>query len=487
MSELTANAIGPVQQSPDLSLHSPRGRWLLGVCVLGTSLIAVDGIVVRLALPAIGADLHAGFATLQWVVTAYTWTLASAILLGGAAGDRYGRRRIFLVGVAWFSTASVLCAAAPSAAWLITGRVLQGIGAALLAPASMAVIQASYRQRERARAIGAWVGLSGLAGTAAPFLAGALLNADSWRGVFLINPLLSAPAVVLTLRHMPETRDTAAARQLDLPGALLCLVGLGGLTYAAIATADHDVVSAGVLGPAVIAAAAFTGFWRWERRARQPMLPSSWFGSRQFTAGNAVTFLVYGGINVFLFLSVIELQVVAGFSPLVAGSAFLPSTALTLALSSRSGRVAARIGPRVQVAVGPLVCAQGILLALRVSPGASYGGDVVPAVVVFGLGVAITVPPLNASVLASVSEAHSGLVSGVNNAVACAAGLLAVAGLPAIVGLSGERYTVPGQSLTAFRSALILCAAAMVAGGLLAALTIRNSASPPRRAAWIHT
>src|SRR4051794_36418717 len=180
MSELTVNANGPVQQSPDLSLHSPRGRWLLGVCILGTSLIAVDGIVVRLALPAIGADLHAGFATLQWVVTAYTWTLASAILLGGAAGDRYGRRRIFLVGVAWFSTASLLCAAAPSAAWLITGRVLQGIGAALLAPAGLAVLQASYRPSDRARAIGAWVGLAGLAGKTAPFPAGRVPGARAW-------------------------------------------------------------------------------------------------------------------------------------------------------------------------------------------------------------------------------------------------------------------------------------------------------------------
>jgi hypothetical protein len=213
----------------------------------------------------------------------------------------------------------------------------------------------------------------------------------------------------MTLRHMPETRDTAARRHLDLPGAVLCLIGLGGLTYAAIATADHDIVSGRVLAPAVIAGAAFLGFWSWERRARQPILPPSWFSSRQFTAGNAVTFLVYGAINGFLFLAVIELQVVAGFSALLAGSAFLPSTILTLALSSRSGRVAARIGPRLQLTLGPLVCALGILLALRVTPVASYGSDVVPAVAVFGLGVAITVPPLNESVLASVSEAHSGL------------------------------------------------------------------------------
>jgi hypothetical protein len=294
--------------------------------------------------------------------------------------------------------------------------------------------------------------------------------------VFLIAPLLSGPAVVMTLRHMPETRDTAARRHLDLPGAVLCLIGLGGLTYAAIATADHDIVSGRVLAPAVIAGAAFLGFWRWERRARQPILPPSWFSSRQFTAGNAVTFLVYGAINGFLFLAVIELQVVAGFSALLAGSAFLPSTILTLALSSRSGRVAARIGPRLQLTLGPLVCALGILLALRVTPVASYGSDVVPAVAVFGLGVAITVPPLNESVLASVSEAHSGVASGVNNAVACAAGLLTVAALPAIAGLSGERYTDPGQSLNAFRGAMILCAAIMVAAGLLALLTIRNPA-----------
>jgi EmrB/QacA subfamily drug resistance transporter len=462
--------------SPDLSVASSRGRWLLGVVVLGTSLIAVDGTVVRLALPAIGADLHARFSTLQWIVTAYTWTLASVILLGGAAGDRYGRRRIFLVGVAWFSGASLLCAVAPSAVWLVTGRVLQGIGAALLAPAGLAILQASYRPSERARAIGAWVGLSGLAGTAAPFLAGWLLDAGSWRWVFLISPLLSVPAVVMTLRHMPETRDTTATRHLDLPGALLGLIALGALTYATIAAAGHPLVSPGVLGAAVLSGTAFLGLWIWERRAQQPMLPPSWFRSRQFAATNAVTVLVYGAINGFLFLALIELQVVAGFSALVAGAAFLPSTALTLLLSSRSGRIAARIGPRVPLTVGPLVCAVGILSALRVAPGASYVGTVVPAVAVFGLGLVITIPPLNASVLASVSEAHSGLASGVNNAVACAAGLLTVAALPAVVGLTGERYTHPAQSLPAFRSGLILLAAAMVASGALAVFTVRDVA-----------
>jgi EmrB/QacA subfamily drug resistance transporter len=471
----TDPSVALLQHSPGLSVASPGGRWLLGVVVLGTSLIAVDGTVVRLALPAIGTDLHADFSTLQWIVTAYTWTLASVILLGGAAGDRYGRRRIFLVGVAWFSGASLLCATAPSAGWLVTGRLLQGVGAALLAPASMAVLQASYRPSERGRAIGAWVGLSGLGGTAAPFLAGWLLDAGSWRWVFLISPLLSVPVVVMTLRHMPETRDTGAPRHLDLPGALLGLVALGALTYATMAAAGHPVVSLSVLGAAVLSLGAFLGFWTWERRARQPMLPPSWFRSRQFTATNAVTFLVYGAINGFLFLALIEFQVVAGFSALVAGVAFLPSTALTLLLSSRSGRVAARIGPRLPLTVGPLVCASGILLALRVTPSAGYLGDVVPAVTVFGVGLVLTIPPLNASVLAAVSDEHSGLASGVNNAVACAAGLLTVAALPAIVGLTGERYTDPAQSLPAFRGALVLCAGAMVAGGALAAFTVRNA------------
>ena len=470
----SVDATPPVQRSPDLSLASTPGRWLLGVCVLGSGLIAVDATVVRIALPAIGADLEADFSTSQWVVTAYSWTLASAILLGGAVGDQFGRRRIFLIGVAWFSGASVLCATAPNGLWLVTGRGMQGIGAALLAPASLAVIQASYRQSDRARAVGTWVGLSGLAGAASPFLAGWLLNAGSWRWVFLINPLLSVPVVVLTLRHMPETRDDAAPRQLDLLGALLCLVGLGGATYATIAAAHQHVVAPGVLGPAVLAVAAFLGFWRWEGRARQPMLPPSLFGSRQFTAATAVTFLVYGAINGFLFLVVIELQVVAGFSALVAGSAFLPLTVLTLLLSARSARVSARIGPRVQLTVGPLVCAAGVLLALRFGSAAEYATAVVPAVSVFGLGLAITVAPLNATLLASVSDAHAGLASGVNNAVACAAGLLAVASLPAIAGLSGERFSDPEPAIAPFRIALILCAAAMVAGGVLALLTIRN-------------
>lgn len=463
-----------------MELSSSRGRWILLATVLGSGLASVDATVVNIALPAIGRDLQAPFSALQWTVTGYTLTLASLILLGGAAGDRYGRRRVFLVGVAWFAVASAACALAPTSAWLIAARALQGVGGALLTPASLAIIQATFRLEDRARAVGAWAGLSGIAAGISPFLGGWLLDLGTWRWVFLINPPLAALVVAVVLRHVPETRGEQTPGRLDLVGALLAFIGLGAITYAAIAAGGDSERATLVWLWAAVGLVGLLAFVCWERRAAHPLVPLSMFRSTQFSGANLVTFAVYAALHGFLFLLVIELQVVAGFSPLVAGSALLPLTVLTLLLSERSGKVAQVIGPRLQMTVGPLVCGAGALLTLRLDVHASYLRDVLPALSLFGLGLAIMVAPLTAAALGAVPDTHAGVASGVNNAVARAAGLLAVAALPAIVGLSGIDYTSPDSFLAHYRAAVWICAATFACGSLLAALTISDARLRPR-------
>lgn len=467
---------------PGLRLATGRGRWVLLASVLGSCLTGIDATVVNIALPAIGVDLDAGLAALQWTVTAYTLTLASLILLGGAFGDRYGRRRIFAVGIGAFAVASVLCAVAPTATFLIGARALQGVGGALLVPSSLAILQASFVEEDRARAVGAWAGLSGISTAVAPFLGGWLLAYGSWRWVFLINPPLALVVVAIVVRHVPETRAPLQVGRLDLFGALLAFAALGGVTYAAINAGTAAVGSVLVWGPALVALAAWGAFVRRERRVRNPLLPLGVFSSRQFSAANLVTFVVYACLSGYLFLLVIELQVVAGFSPLLAGAALLPLTALTLLLSEWSGNLARKIGPRLQMTLGPIVCAGGLLWSLRLGAGTRYVADVLPALSVFGLGLAVMVAPLTAAVLSAVPDAQAGIASGINNAVARTAGLLSVALLPAVVGLSGSAYQDPERFLNAFHLALWVCAIGLIGGGLIAAGSISNSTAVGRKA-----
>ena len=455
-----------------MTFTSPQGRWLLLAAILGSGLAGIDATVVNVALPAIGKSFDASFTTLQWTVTAYAFTLAAFILLGGGLGDRLGRRRVFVVGVVWFAVASLLCGIAPSAGVLVAARALQGLGAALLTPGSLAMLQASFVQEDRARAIGAWSGLGGVATAIGPFLGGWLVDVASWRWVFFINVPLAALVVWIASRHVPETLDSAADPHLDPAGAVLGAVALGGISYALIEAGSGGglALPAGIVG--LLAGIAFVVV---ERRVAHPMLPPEVFRSAQFTAANVVTFVVYAAIGVVFFLLVIQLQVVAGYGPVAAGTALLPITAVMLALSSRSGELAARIGPRLQMAAGPLVCAVGLLLLLRIGPGASYAGDVVPAVVVVGLGLATMVAPLTATALASAPDEHAGLASGVNNAVARTGGLVAVAGIPTLAGLDGQVYADPAAFADGFTTAVWVCAGLMVLGGVLAALLIRNT------------
>ncbi len=463
-----------VLEGAGLRYGSARGRWVLLASILGSGLAGIDATVVNVALPAIGKDLQADFSSLQWTITAYTLTLASLILLGGALGDRYGRRRVFVIGVVWFASASLLCGLAPTAPLLIAARALQGVGGALLTPGSLAMIQASFAPQDRARAIGAWSGLGGVATAVGPFVGGWLIQVASWRWVFLINAPLAVVVVLVARRHVPETRDATASGSIDALGAGLGALGLGGVTYAIIEAPVRGVGDPVVVAAALVGLASMVGFVMAESRERHPMLPLSIFSSRQFSAANAVTFLVYGAFGGVLFLLVVQLQVVAGFSPLVAGTALLPVTVIMLLLSARGGQLAQRIGPRLPMTLGPLVCATALVLMLRIGPGASYARDVLPAMVVLGLGLALLVAPLTATVLAAADAQRAGVASGVNNAVARAAGLIAVAALPAVAGLSGDSYTDPVLFNSGFRVALAVAVGLLVVGAAVAAATIRN-------------
>jgi EmrB/QacA subfamily drug resistance transporter len=456
-----------------LRLSSAAGRWTLAATIGGTSVAFLDSTVVNIALPAIGADLSAPLGGLQWIVTGYTLSLAGLILLGGALGDRYGRRQIFLVGVVWFAVASLLCAIAPNIGLLVVARILQGIGGALLTPGSLALIQASFEPADRAAAVGAWSGLSGVASAAGPFLGGWLIGGPGWRWVFLINLPLAAAVIAVTLRYVPESRNDEAAGTFDVAGAVLAASGLAGITYALIAAPDAPALAL-MTGLAGVALAA--GFVAIERRRSNPMLPLSVFRSRQFSAINVVTLVVYAALGGMFFFLTLQLQIVAGFSPLAAGSALIPVTILMLLLSSRAGAVAQRIGPRWPMVVGTVVAAVGVLLLSRVGAGASYLVDVMPGAILFGLGTSAVVAPLTATVLASADAKLAGVASGVNNAVARTAQLLAVAGLPLAVGLSGGDYRDPSLFSTGYQMAMLVCAGLLLGGAALAYATISDHA-----------
>ncbi len=456
-----------------------RPHWVVLAAVLGSGMAMLDATVVNVALPALGEDLDAGIEGLGWTLNGYTLTLASFILLGGSLGDRFGRRRVFVIGTIWFAVASLLCGLAPNVELLVAARALQGVGGALLTPGSLAMIAGLFEGEERGRAIGLWSGLSGLASAVGPFVGGWIIAAAGWRWVFLVNLPIAAAVVWVAQRHVPETRDPQAAKQLDLAGAALGAIGLAGITWALVqaggAGLSTPVALAGAAGVAALACFVLV-----ERRSRHPMLPLGLFASRQFTAANLVTFLVYAALGGIFFVLVMHLQIVAGYSPLVAGSALLPVTALLLVLSGPMGALSERIGPRLPMSLGPMTSAAGALLLVRIGREPSYLVDVLPAATVFGLGLAITVAPLTSAVLAAAPGRFAGIASGVNNAVARAASLLAVAVLPLLAGLRGEEYRRPEAFAAGFRIAALVCAGLLAGGGLFAALTIRRTPATGR-------
>lgn len=462
-------------------LATPRGRALLAATALGSGMAFLDSTVVNVALPTIGRELDASLAALQWTVNAYTLTLAALILLGGSLGDRLGRRRIYLVGVVWFTAASVLCALAPTAEVLIAARALQGIGGALLTPGALAILQTTMHPDDRPRAIGAWAGLTGVSGVLGPLLGGWLLEYD-WRWVFAINVPLAVVTVWLIVVSAPESRDEQASGKFDVSGAALGAVALGASTYALISWPE-DGASALNVGMAVLSVAAAAGFLYRERTAAHPMVPLSLFSDRTFSGINLMTFAVYAGLSGVMFFIVIQLQVTLGWSPLEAGIATIPTTILMLLFSGKSADLAKRFGIRPPLVVGSLCGAAGVVLLVAVGDGDNYLTDVLPGVTLLGIGLTTLVPTLTATVMASAPQHLAGVASGVNNGVARAAGLLAVAALPAIAGLSGAAYEDPELLTDAYRIAMGVCAG-LLAVGAVAAMTLRPRAltEPPTTA-----
>lgn len=468
----------PVESPPGGPVRSgtPAARWVLAATVVGSGMALLDGTVVNVALPAIGRDLQAPVSGLQWVLAAYLVTLTSLLLAGGALGDLVGRRRVFLVGAVWFAVASAACAAAPDLGVLVAARAVQGVGGALLVPGSLAIIESTFAADDRGRAIGVWAGLGGVAAAVGPLLGGWLVTAVSWRLIFVLNLPLAA-FVLVAGRHVAEPARSRPRPRIDVLGAALGAGGLAGVTYALIqgpAASRGTPAAAMAVAAGVAGTAALVAFVVVEGRRRQPLLPLSVFTSRQFSGANAVTFVVYAALGGALFLVAIELQQVVGYSPLAAGAAMVPITLLMLVLSPVSGAVGQRVGPRWPMTAGPLVMAAGLLLMRRFGPGAGYVAVVLPAVVVFGLGLVTTVAPLTATALGALDEARAGVASGVNNAVARLGGLLAVAVLPALSGLVGAAYRQPARFDGGFRTAVTIGAGLCVAGAGVAAATIRR-------------
>ncbi|MDQ3809381.1 MAG: MFS transporter [Chloroflexota bacterium] len=447
---------------------------MLLATVLGSSIVALDATVVNVALPSIGRDLGAGVDGLQWIVNGYMLTLAALILLGGSLGDRFGRRRVFLIGVIWFAIASVLCGLAPSLPLLVVARALQGIGGALLTPGSLAIIQASFASNDRGPAIGAWSGLGGIATAIGPFMGGWLVESASWRLIFLLNVPLALVVVLVSARHVAETSDPNAKHGIDVLGAVLATLALAGVTFALIQAPAAGGLSTPIVLSALVGTGCVAGFVLAEAHQRQPMLPLDLFTSRQFLGANLVTLAVYAALGAVMFLLMLELQQGLGYSPLQAGAAGVPVTIIMLVLSARAGRLAQRIGPRLPMTLGPLGAGAGMLLMARVGPGADYLTVVLPALVAFGLGLALTVAPLTATVLAATSTSRAGIASAVNNAVARVGSLLAVAGLPRLAGLTGPAATDPLLFSAGFQTAMVLCAGLAVGGAAIAWLMIRD-------------
>ncbi|MBJ7347440.1 MAG: MFS transporter [Thermoleophilaceae bacterium] len=470
MNEATTNAL------PGLQLASKRGRWVLAATVLGSTIVFLEATVINVALPTLGRELNSGITGLQWMVNGYMLTLAALILLGGSLGDHYGRRRVFVIGTIWFTLASLACAFATSAEWLIAARVLQGVGGALLTPGSLALIEASFRPEDRGRAIGLWSGMAGVSTAVGPALGGYLIDAVSWRAIFYINVPVGIAVVWIALKYVPDSRSSSAGQRLDSLGAALATIGLAAATWALIESPNFGAHPTAIATAAALGALSLLAFIQRERTAENPMLPLGVFRSRNFSGANLVTFVVYGALGGMMFTFITFLQVALGYSPLQAGAATIPITVLMLLLSARAGALAHSIGPKIMLTAGPLVMAVAMLMMTRVAPGDSYWPDVFVPLVVFGLGLATTVAPVTTTALATAPTDHAGMASAVNNAVSRTGQLIVVAVLPAVVGLSGAQYRQSAAVTSAMHGAMLFTAGLATAGAAIAWLMISQDA-----------
>jgi EmrB/QacA subfamily drug resistance transporter len=405
-------------------------RVALVAAILGSGIVFLDGTIVNVALPAIRSALHGALADQQWVVEAYLLTLSSLILIGGSLGDLFGRRRVFSMGLIGFGACSLICAIAPDTAVLIGARALQGVAGAMLVPSTLALIMDNFQEHERAAAIGSWTAWTGIVTVIGPLAGGLLVQLASWRWIFAINLLPVAVTLVL-LRRLPA--DSRTPGHVDVLGAILCALGLGGPVFALIEQPQYGWGSPRVAIPLIAGIVLLVAFILWERWDPEPMMPLSLFKVRNFAVGNLTTFTLYAGLGVATFFIVLFVQQVGGYTPVKAGLALLPLTVEMFLLSRRFGAMADRFGPHIFMSAGPAVAGIGLLLLLRVGANANYFTDLFPGIFVFGLGLSATVAPLTATVLGSVEPGHSGLASGVNNAVARVAGLIAIAALGAVV------------------------------------------------------
>lgn len=441
------------------SLTPGRKRLVLVAAIMGSFVAGLDATVINVALPAIQEDLGGGLAGQQWVSNAYLLTLGSLILIGGSLGDVYGERRVFAIGVAGFGIASLGCALAPTIEILVGARAVQGVFGALLTPSALAVIVSAFPPDERGAAIGSWTAWAGIAMVVGPFVGGWLIDTTSWRWIFAINVPFVIATLALVVVAIPAPTPGRIRRRVDWAGAVLCALGLAGPVYALIRQPDMGWGSAEVAVPLLGGVAVFAAFLVREARTVDPMLPLGLFRRRNFAIGNLETFSMYGGLSITFFFLVLFLQQVAGFNALQAGLATLPSTVVMFLLSKRFGALADRFGPRFFMGVGPLVSAAGLAWFVRIDADVTYVVDVLPGLLVFSLGLAMTVAPLTATVLADADESNAGIASGVNNAIARVAGLLGIAALGAVVAavfasaiddqLAGVELTPAGERVVA--------------------------------------
>ncbi len=447
--------------------------------ILGSAIVFLDGTIVNVALPAIRASLHGGLAQQQWVVEAYLLTLASLLLVGGSLGDLLGRRRVFSAGLIGFGACSLLCAIAPSSTFLIGARAIQGVAGALLVPSTLALIVDTFPEHERAAAIGSWTAWTGVATVIGPLGGGVLVQEASWRWIFAINPV---PVVItlLLLRRLPADRPTPG--HVDVVGACLCVLGLGGPVFALIEQPEYGWGSPLVAVPLVLGLALLIAFVAWEKRSPAPMMPLDLFRARNFAVGNLTTLTLYAGLGFATFFLVVFIQQVGGYTPLQAGLALLPITVIMFTLARRFGALADRLGPHLFMSFGPIVAGLGLLALSRAGASASYLDTILPGIVIFGLGLAATVAPLTATVLGSVDPGHSGLASGINNAVSRVASLLAIAALGAVVASSFQarvEHDLAHRSLSARTQAA-------VTGARSRPLVTDASGASPQDAATVH-
>jgi EmrB/QacA subfamily drug resistance transporter len=455
-------------------MHAPR--WILVGTILGSGAVFVEGSATIVALPAIARDFHLGIAGLQWVLNAFLLPLSALMLLGGALGDRFSRRRVFGLGLVGFSIASIGCAVAPNLPLLLLARVVQGAAGALVVPNSLALLETAYAGEARGAAVGQWAAWSAVSAALGPLIGGWVVDSTSWRWVFVcVAPFAIAAGMAVRADH--GAAEATETRPVVYAGAVLITLALCGVVGALILVPDAGVTSGGVLLAAGAGIACLAAFVLVERRTEQPLLPLDVWRVRQFTGVNATTLAVYAALNGLFFLLMLQLQNAMGYTALQAGASLLPVNGLTLVLSPIAGRMASRTGPRVLMVSGALLAATGILLFARVKPGAHYLTTVMPAAVVFGIGLSCFVAPLTTVALNALGEERAGLASGVNNAVARVAGLLAVAGIPLAAGLGGVRELSGGAVSGGFARAMIICAALCAAGSMIAAVTIPGSES----------